>query len=182
MKKAFRKLGSAGGFTLSETLIAVLILLMVVSIVGGAIPAASNSYIKAVDAANAQVLLSTAMTVLRDELNNAEDITVSATDHKTITYRSGETGRMAKIFPETKDGIETITVSAYGVENADGTVTYPANGIRQLVTRKAATKNLSITYSSAEKGDGVIIIKGLSVMRSGVAIASRESYSIRTLG
>ena len=62
------------GFTLSETLIAILILLMVSAIVAGAIPTASNVYIKTVDAANAQLLLSTTITKLRDEFSTAKRV------------------------------------------------------------------------------------------------------------
>ena len=72
-----RKLNQKAGFTLAETLVTILILLMVSSIVAGGIPAATNAYYKAVDGANAQVLLSTAATALRDELGTARDITVS---------------------------------------------------------------------------------------------------------
>ena len=66
MTTAFRKLNQQNGFSLAEMLVAILILLMVSSVVAGGVPAASNAYSKAVDAANAQVLLSTAATALRD--------------------------------------------------------------------------------------------------------------------
>ena len=49
------------GFSFAETLIAILILLLVSSIVAAALPSASNVYVKSVDTANAQVLLSTVM-------------------------------------------------------------------------------------------------------------------------
>ena len=102
MKSVFRKLIGKRGFTLAETMIAVLILLMVVSIVGAAIPTASSVYTKAVDTANAQVLLSTAMTVLRDELGNATEVDISS-DKKTIQYRSGNNGRISKVFYSSAD-------------------------------------------------------------------------------
>ncbi len=69
MRSILKKLKKGkAGFSLAETLIAILILLMVSAIVAGAMPAAASAYQKTVDAANAQILLSTAMTVLRDEL------------------------------------------------------------------------------------------------------------------
>lgn len=63
-----------GGFTLAETLIAVLILLMVSGIVAAGIPAAKEALTKAVDASHSQLLLSTTMTALRNELGSARSI------------------------------------------------------------------------------------------------------------
>ena len=56
-----KRLNSRTGFTLAEVLITVLILLMITAVVAGGMPVAANAYYKVVDAANAQVLLSTAM-------------------------------------------------------------------------------------------------------------------------
>ena len=53
------KLNNEDGFTLAETLMTVLIMLLVSSVIAAGIPAAAKAYRKAVDAANAQVLLST---------------------------------------------------------------------------------------------------------------------------
>ena len=67
-----------GGFTLAETLIAVLILTMVAGIVAGGIPAARNALDKAVDVSHSQLLLSTTMTSLRNELATARSITCAS--------------------------------------------------------------------------------------------------------
>ena len=61
-KRIRQKLKSRLGFTLAEMLMSVLILLMVSSVVAGGVPVAANAYYKVVDAANAQVLLSTTVT------------------------------------------------------------------------------------------------------------------------
>ena len=92
--------GSHSGFTLAETLIAILILLMVSSVVAAGIPAASNAYYKVVDGANAQVLLSTAATALRDELATARDLEVgngSSGTSTSITYYNRDAGRKSMI-------------------------------------------------------------------------------------
>ena len=68
MKKIiYRKHHAIHGFTLAETLLAVLILLMVSSIVAAGIPSARRAYEKVVLASNAEVLLSTTITTLRHE-------------------------------------------------------------------------------------------------------------------
>lgn len=69
MRALTKKLrANSAGFSLAETLIVVLILLMVSAVIGAAIPTAANVFTKTVDTANAQVVLSTTMTALRDEL------------------------------------------------------------------------------------------------------------------
>ena len=62
------------GFSLAETLVALLIVLMVSSILVAGLPAAFQAYSKVVDGANAQVLLSTGATRIRDELGFATDV------------------------------------------------------------------------------------------------------------
>lgn len=82
-----------GGFTLAETLIAVLILLMVTGIVAAGIPAASNALNRAVDASHAQLLLSTTMTSLRNELGSARSIDIDAVSEEDEEgEESGEPG------------------------------------------------------------------------------------------
>ena len=56
------------GFTIAETLVAVLILLMVSSVVAAGIPAAKSAFEKVVVGANAEILLSTSVASLRDQL------------------------------------------------------------------------------------------------------------------
>ena len=64
----------SSGFSLAETLVALLIVLMVSSILVAGLPAAFQAYSKVVDGANAQVLLSTGATRIRDELGFATDV------------------------------------------------------------------------------------------------------------
>ena len=59
-----KKLHSSKAFTLAETLLAVLILLMVSTIVATGIPVARNAYEKVVLASNAEVLLSTTISFI----------------------------------------------------------------------------------------------------------------------
>jgi prepilin-type N-terminal cleavage/methylation domain-containing protein len=88
MKEAVQKLKREAGFTFSEVLVAVTILVMISA---AALPAALNAYRNAVDAANAHMLLSTTVEALRDELSTAWNVSVDS-DAKTITYQSSDTG------------------------------------------------------------------------------------------
>ena len=168
------------GFTLAETLIAILILLMVSAIVAGAIPAASNVYVKTVDAANAQLLLSTTMTVLRDELGTATRIETSS-DSKTITYRSGKNG-CAKI-EVVSTGTDPGLYIWHG-EYKDGIPDFTNSTPRLLVSKKAATEGMVVSCTFSESG-GVVTVSGLSVKKdmnkdgTPEELAGRTSYKIR---
>lgn len=209
MKRIRKKLASSQGFTLAETLICVLILLMVTGIVAAAIPTASNVFMSAVDTANAQILESTAITVLRDELSTAKEIQppIKSTGEVTLIYRSAETGRWSQIVSSHKvvtqeDGtnkdVYEIKLFEYGYKDATGyvfpdyeqpgvtdlttgSVTYPASEGRYLVSSKATTENLSIWFEDATYENGVITITGLKVYRKGSSIpaAKRDSLVIK---
>ena len=82
------------GFTLVETMLALMILVMMTGIVAMGVPMAFNSYSKVVDGSNAQVLLTTTTSVLRDELSEAQvndpsDYPRSGVDGSLTTYKTG---------------------------------------------------------------------------------------------
>ena len=100
--KAVNKLKRRGGFSLAETLVAILILLLVSAIVAAGVPVARNAYEKVVLSANAQTLLSSAVSALRDELGTAWDVRVEDSATKTsgawLTYYSSSTGARTKLY------------------------------------------------------------------------------------
>ena len=105
MEKIRRKLHTENGFTLAETLLAVLILLMVSTIVATGIPVARNAYEKVVLASNAEVLLSTTISTLRNELGTATDVDIpdgaagnKVKSGKEITYYNSARGSLSRIF------------------------------------------------------------------------------------
>ncbi len=173
LRRFLKKPLNSRGFTLAETLIAILILMMVSSVIAGALPAASNAFTKTVDAANAQVLLSTAITVLRDELSMATGV---SHDGMSITYRSGSLGSVSEITKVT-DGIKITTWYGYGKGDASS-----GKG-RYLVSQKASTKDLCLTYDSVTVQDGVITFQNLQVVKkdkSGThVLAGPEDLMIR---
>ena len=184
MKKIFRKKLNKKGFTLAETLITVIILLLVSVIVATGIPSAKNAYERVVVSSNAQVLLSTAITALRDELGKASDVEV---DEGKITYKSAAT-----------NATSTISLKLSETE-ADGTATSKKEGIvikeyagkdsgneRRLVSKAASNENLYIVYDAAnvEYKNGVITIPKLKVMRDtdDKVLTDETTLQIRVLG
>ena len=165
------------GFSLGETLIAIAILVIITA---ASLPAAVHVYRNAVDAANAQVLLSTTVNALRDELSTAWDVKADSTG---ITYRSSDTGSQSKITvgqdPDVTSS-QTIMLEEYSKpENSDWLAgDNIQNGkSRPLVSRemRRTTRDgqafMTVTYSSASYEDGYVIFKGLQVKRDSTVIA-----------
>ena len=180
MKKT-RKLNSRGGFTLAETLLAVLILLMVSVIVATGVPVAKNAYEKVVVAANAQVLLSTAVNTLRDELGTAWDVEV--VEEAKIKYFCADTGARAEIYLNAEKGTvyrkrfaqQTADMDAPGIsfwtKGQDGMV---QDGMVQdgpLVSPQASTDRLRVKYDSVTMAGDVVTFEGLKVYLKDDALA-----------
>ena len=178
--RTMNKLKTNKGFTLAETLLAVLILLLVSTIVATGMPAAKNAYEKIIVAANAQVLLSTGATALRDELGTSWDVKIDDDTSKTsgtfVTYNSSDSGAKSRIFLK-GDG-NKIYIQEY-VKNVYLNVTEGASigNERLLVSDKAATDGLVITYTTIKKSDD-----GSSVIISGLAVKNKEGREMANLG
>ena len=164
------------GFTLAETLLAILILLIVSGIVAAGIPAAKYAYERTVLASNAEVLLSTTLSTLRNELGTARDIQLQGAGEEatSITYFEPGRGAASRIFVE--DGGEIRFQRYYG---GDG----PEYEAVSLISQKTATADLYVTYSSVAYQDGIVIFKDLSVNRASGAegLAQRATFSIRVI-
>jgi len=172
MKRITKKLKKNGGFTLAETLLAVLILLLVSVIVAEGMPAVRNVYEKVFIGANAQVLLSTTVTALRDELGTAWDVSVG-TDNKSVTYFSASTGAQSKLY---LDG-NTIYITEYVEYDGLNTAVGSKDNTYALVSAAASTGNrkndLQALFDSitCDKDKGIVEIKNLRVEHDGTAIA-----------
>lgn len=197
----FRKLKEKRGFTLGETLVAVLILLMVVGVIGGAIPAAGKAYVKVVDGANAQILLSTAMTVLRDELSTASDIKVNQKDPNVPADSSEENSDFADgnfvIQYKNNNGWCRIvcrnTGSNMGIEiqyrqpdEIAGTGKYKYERNRNLVSEKASAGDMYLAVTKVEvkaTDKNVVSFEGLTVKQKGkTADLASADFVIRSVG
>ena len=97
MKRIIQKLKSSAGLSLAETLLAVAMLVLGMSIVAAGMPAALNAYRNAIDAANAQVLLSETVNALRSELSTAREVK-AAEDGNGVTYYNNVTGSRSRLY------------------------------------------------------------------------------------
>lgn len=141
-----KRLKSRHGFTLAETMLAVLILALVGVILATGVPVALNAYEKIVLTANAQAFLSTTVNALRDELGTAWGVQTDDTG-TVITYYSADTGARSRIYLATDSPAEIMlqenaAISELGIpDNADAA--------RALVSDKA-TAGLSRLYATYE--------------------------------
>ena len=152
MKRIIRKLKNTAGFTLAEMLLTVVILLLASGVVATGMPAAVNAYRNAIDAANAQVLLSTTVNALRDELSTARDVQVSG---KTITYTGTDTGSRSTIdLSSSPFTIQEYVGQSTSYEFLDGdTLQAPPASSHPLVPEAMAktTKNGSLTATASSR-------------------------------
>lgn len=174
MKKTRRKINTVFGFTLAETLLAILIMLMAAALMTTGIPAAKNAYEKVVLASNAELLLSTTMTELRNELSLAREVEASAgapgEGESGIRYRDNTNGLQSRIFLGEDNGQTTIMIEKGSTQ-------------RRLISRAASTRDLYVSYTGISCDAGVVTFTGLSVKRTGdgAELASRDELSIRVM-
>ena len=191
--KLKRKTKGRAGFTLAETLLAVLILLLVSTIVAAGVPAARNAYYKVVLGSNAQILLSTATNALRGELGTARDIRIDDTAGRTsgsyVTYYSADTGGRSKIYKGSDgEGRTTIMLQKYtkvadfGIDSNNSDRDRDKNNRSlnyALVSEEAATRDMYITYSGITCTANTVTFTGFRVLNgSGELLAGKESNSL----
>lgn len=176
MNTMMQKIKKSSGLTLAETLITVLILLMVSSVVAVGVPSAARAYRNAVDAANAHVILSTAVNALRSELLTAWGVRVK--DETTILYYSSRTGARTKLFYDDN----TIKVLDYLSYNSDDTAQGDSKSYN-LVTKtgniNGTTNDFTLSYQLKETQDPDIIeFETISVFRAGKTDVPLETVSL----
>lgn len=145
------KIKDKRGFSLTEMLIAMLILLLATAIVARGVPVAKETYEKTVDSANAQVLMSTVLAVLRDDVGMAETVTKSGSalviDSVTLTPGS--------------DIADDLKIS------------------ESLASRQGFTVEFEeVAYPS---GSNIVEVKKIKVMKSGSALAKTDVFKIKTM-
>lgn len=178
---------SSAGFTLAETLLAVLILLMVSSIVAAGVPAAKNAYEKVVLASNAEILLSTTMSsALRNELGLASKVEVkkiSKNEEETaIIYYNNTIGATSQICLN-----GDLDTDARKPQEPDDVIMYQryaktdmsaGSDATRLISKEASTNGLYVTYDFVEYENGILTIYGL---RTNHGTAKLDHFSIRII-
>ena len=159
------KIRSRSGFSLAETMLAVLILLLVTVVVSTGMPVVQNVYDKVVLGANAQAMLSTAVTALRDEFGTAYSIEKPATaTTDNLYYYNAATGARTKL-SRNKTNAAQLTTYAYDNdpllhdEISDGEQAQ----VRNLVPD--ANTDLYVTYDTIACGDNTVTINNLRVCK-----------------
>lgn len=198
-----RRIKDGSGFSLAETLLAVLILLLVSLIVANGVPAVTRAYENVVIGANAKTLLSTAISALRDELATAKDVTVGS-DGTTITYYSADIGATSKIYLERANEVEEGAGDGAGKEETASVIpmvmideyvdvnpsSFAANAdsmqsvdARPLVSGIGTSSNgLYVTYDSAVLvGSESIRISGLCVKQGNSEALASADLTVRLL-
>ncbi len=159
MWKHRQKLNNRKGFSLTELLVAILILSMVSSVVAGGIPVAKEAYEKVTLSANAQVMLSTTISSLRNELCTATDVTIL--DNANNIIKNGTNGVVIRYYspsiknystlsigkPKTTDNKEDANEKQNSIiltQYADSSVNVP----RRLVSSAAGDHQLYVSYKN----------------------------------
>ena len=160
-----KKIKGNKGFTLAETLMVLLIVSLVSIIVAGALPTAIKVYKGIMDYSNAQVLLSSAITKLRDELSTATEIEVLGEE---ISYKSS-IGAKNRIYL-TEDGVyiqEYLDISNDKLLN------------HSLISDKALDSKYRIMYDIKDYESGVFSFSSVSVYLKENKIAELKNIEIR---
>ena len=176
-----RKLHINYGFTLAETLLAVLILLMVSSIVAAGIPSARRAYEKVVLASNAEVLLSTTITTLRNELGKAMDVKANGNDITYYNTTRGATSKISldKVLDTSPNTEKTIVLFRYLGD-------YVYNSAAEKIAMSSSSsrdRDLYVTYTGVVCENGIITFSGVSVnqVSGNRNLASLANLSIRLI-
>lgn len=162
----------SSGFSLAETLVALLIVLMVSSILVAGLPAAFQAYSKVVDGANAQVLLSTGATRIRDELGFATDVYLRS-DNTVNGY--SQNGFYKQMTNKADSGI-IINMKP----SMDSTVS-PSEVY--LIPPKASTDSLVLSFGTItyNKEKSIFTVAGLEVKKGDNTLADLDKLIIRAV-
>lgn len=153
------KIKGKSGFSLAETLLATLIMLLVSVLLANGIPTIKTVYEKVTIGANARVLLSTTIASLRNELGTAQNIIVDKTN-KRISYYSTDNRATSIIYLDAAN-YNSIMLQEYSnpeILNSNRPLA------RDLVTPSKASEGLYVTFKEVSIPDSyVVIFKGLTV-------------------
>lgn len=144
----------------------VLILLMVTAIVAAGIPAARNAYENVVLVSNAETVLSTTVSALRNELKTASNVTDS--ENESVSYYNRLTNSQSILKLDTGASPETIIVQHYAKPDfiIEGE-TFVAGQAERLVSESASDTDFKLYpyYEEVNVENGLVTFTGLEVRR-----------------
>lgn len=176
------------GFSLTEMLVTLLILTLASTLMATGIPVAVDTYQKTVNSANAQVALSTTVTVLRSELGSATEL---KPDGDVLYYRCSE-GTWASItnaeLDEDGEPVYRCLVKSFFSEDpateelSPITTTEGEKSVQvsyPLISDAAVTEPLYVQVGSiAKDGDNTVKVEDLEVTDGTNVLASIDTLEI----
>lgn len=153
---------SRSGFTLAETLIAMLLMSFVGLIVTGGIAMGAQVYGRIVERSNAELLLSTTLLELRDQLDRVNEVKLDGT---TLVYYRESTSNWKKLSLSNETGDNGVYVTEYKGYSVTGVPSDTLYENQPLVTDEAAGQTLYATYASITYENGNFVITGLKVCK-----------------
>ncbi len=186
MKKGKNRIVRQDGFSLAETLVALIIILLVSAVVAAGLPAAKDAYVKVLESSGAQLFLSTTLSELRNELSTASIVDVQDNSIKYYDPINGETvlsfDAAAGCF-KIKSYID-LTTTVSGVERERPLVSKPDKyGNRTInYTIKFNSSGSSTAKPFERQGANTIAIGAFSVETTNGKMAELENpYIIEVL-
>ena len=172
------------GFTLTEMLVTLLIMVLASTLLATGVPVAIDTYQKTVNSANAQVAMSTTITVLRSEYGLSPKVMSRGVGADTEVYYMTEEGLWAIIRnpkgDETYKGLvkEYVKTDSYGNPDPSNSLgTYP---LVPDAAFKGANRPLELRVASIAEAVGKVSVTNLSVTDGTNELAKVDSYDVAT--
>ena len=183
------------GFTMVETMMALLIVVLLTGIVATSIPVAINASRAVADDSNAQLALSTTASALRDELGLAVDVKTDTkgtafyqtSDGNWVTIDNGgdtSIGLVKHIYPDVSGGFNPNSVATYteiaSVDLVPRTAIAGSEGGQKLRVKMVGNQGASpfITYDSTS---GVFTVHGVEVLIGGTSTEKIDDYKVKKI-
>ena len=183
----------SAGFSLVEMLVTTLILGLVSTLLATGIPVAADTYRKTVNSSNAQLALSTTMTVLRSELGTATEVLaygnqvyyqssegywVSIGNSDAVEGAHGLTKQYWMGSPDTS--VEDDVTDTSDEDDVNGLIADDDAPATRLLPDDVITDALWVSFGSVACTGNVVEFNGLAVRdRSGNELASAgDSYQV----
>jgi len=155
-----RNITGKAGFTLAETLLATLLLLIASALLVTGIPVAFRAYKTVTLTAEANVLISTTMTELKDKLAFCEDLAIA---DKKISFTSNNGRQYTLSYDADKAGLYLLDTTDNDYNpGKDDNYTHDS---QMLVSDEAAVRELCVDYSEVSIDGNVLTFKDLNVYR-----------------